>query len=210
MYSRVFYGSCRKRRFDDNKCEHPLFLPLFSSLFSFLPFSFSPLLSPFFCRTDDKRALEASARRLWRNDDEEDFFFLPIMVRVEDATNESDDGLFALMPEDIIVHRILAELDAISMLRFSLSSKTNSRESSAIIKMAQQTPTTASSRNVVVVVVVFDDDDGSQNKTSHVERETRRRTTNTPCVVGPSRDDDDDGRGLDCWWSSKTARRRTT
>ena len=48
------------------------------------------------------------------------------MVRVEDAkTNESDDGLFALVPEDIIVHRILAELDAISMLRFSLSSKTN-------------------------------------------------------------------------------------
>ena len=54
MYSRVFYGSCRKRRFDDNKCEHPLFLPLFSSLFSFLPFSFSTLLSPFFCRTDIK------------------------------------------------------------------------------------------------------------------------------------------------------------
>ena len=93
------------------------FLPF--SLFFPFPFLLFFLLS-FVARIKER---EASALwRLWRND-EEDFF--SHMVRVEDATNESDDGLFALVPEDIIVHHILAELDAISMLRFSLSSKTN-------------------------------------------------------------------------------------
>ena len=102
-----------------------------SFFLSFLPFSLFFFPFPFllffllsFVAPRIKEQREASARRLWRNDIEEDFF--SHMVRVEDAkTNESDDGLFALVPEDIIVHRILAELDAISMLRFSLSSKTN-------------------------------------------------------------------------------------
>ena len=49
------------------------------------------------------------------------------MVRFRDKKNESDDtdGVFAAVPEDIIAHRILARLDAISMFRFALSSKTN-------------------------------------------------------------------------------------
>jgi len=105
------------------------------------------------------------------------------MVRFRDKKNESDDtdGVFAAVPEDIIAHRILARLDAISMFRFALSSKTNfervfgdNKDGTTNPNNSIITKTSSSSSSSTMMMV--------RNKTSHVERETRRRTTNTTPV----------------------------
>ena len=88
----------------------PLFFPFpFPSSFLSLVF-----ISLTFCERDVRlqREGETTTRK--------DFFFSTYyMVRFRDKKNESDDtdGVFAAVPEDIIAHRILARLDAISMFR---------------------------------------------------------------------------------------------
>ena len=135
------------------------------------------------------------------------------MVRFRDKKNESDDtdGVFAAVPEDIIAHRILARLDAISMFRFALSSKTNFERVFGDNKDGTTNPNNS---------IITKTSSSSSSSTMMMVRRIKLLTWNVkrddeqpillPCVVGPSRDDDDDGRGLDCWWSSKTTRRRRT
>ena len=194
----------------DNKCEHPLsvflsFLPVSFSLF----FSLPCLHSLTFCERDVRlqREGETTTRK--------DFFFSTYyMVRFRDKKNESDDtdGVFAAVPEDIIAHRILARLDAISMFRFALSSKTNFERVFGDNKDGTTNPNNS--------IITKTSSSSSSSSTMMMVRRIKLLTWNVkrddeqpillPCVVGPSRDDDDDGRGLDCWWSSKTTRRRRT
>ena len=191
-----------------DKCEHPLsvflsFLPVSFSLF----FSLPCLHSLTFCERDVRlqREGETTTRK--------DFFFSTYMVRFRDKKNESDDtdGVFAAVPEDIIAHRILARLDAISMFRFALSSKTNFERVFGDNKDGTTNPNNS---------IITKTSSSSSSSTMMMVRRIKLLTWNVkrddeqpillPCVVGPSRDDDDDGRGLDCWWSSKTTRRRRT
>ena len=188
-------------------------LSLSSSLFFPFPFPSSFLslvfISLTFCERDVRlqREGETTTRK--------DFFFSTYyMVRFRDKKNESDDtdGVFAAVPEDIIAHRILARLDAISMFRFALSSKTNFERVFGDNKDGTTNPNNS--------IITKTSSSSSSSSTMMMVRRIKLLTWNVkrddeqpillPCVVGPSRDDDDDGRGLDCWSSKTTRRRRTT
>lgn len=192
-----------------DKCEHPL-----SVFLSFLPVSFSPFfLSPYFYRRG--AGSECTARRRHNDTRKAFFFFSTHMVRFRDEKHESDDtedGVFAAVPEDIIAHRILARLDAISMFRFALSSKTNFKR-----VFGETTDGTTHPNNNGIVTKTSSSSSSSMMMvrrikllTWNVKRDDEQPML-LPCGVGPSRDDDDDdGRGLDCWSSKTTRRRRRT